>query len=71
MEVSRREKEEGIVPDPDIDTYMKVLLQNFLKIITKSILRVYWAVTKYLQAISVEGQKRNLQTDYVLKVAFL
>lgn len=71
MEVSRREKEEGIVPDPDIDTYMKVFLQNFLKIITKSILRVYWAVTKYLQAISVEGQKRNLQTDYVLKVAFL
>ncbi|KAF3958942.1 hypothetical protein CMV_016199 [Castanea mollissima] len=42
MEVSRREKEEGIVPDPDIDTYMK--------------------------AISVEGQKRNLQTDYVLKI---
>ena len=24
MEVSRREKEAGIVPDPDIDTYMKV-----------------------------------------------
>ncbi|KAK9991985.1 hypothetical protein SO802_026970 [Lithocarpus litseifolius] len=42
IEVSRREKEEGIVPDPDIDTYMK--------------------------AISVEGQKRNLQTDYVLKI---
>ncbi|ONI27828.1 hypothetical protein PRUPE_1G106900 [Prunus persica] len=42
MEVSRREKEAGIVPDPDIDTYMK--------------------------AISVQGQKRNLQTDYVLKI---
>uniref|UniRef100_A0A5B6Z2Y3 Putative pleiotropic drug resistance protein 3-like n=1 Tax=Davidia involucrata TaxID=16924 RepID=A0A5B6Z2Y3_DAVIN len=41
-EVSRREKEAGIVPDPDIDTYMK--------------------------AISVEGQKSNLQTDYVLKI---
>ncbi|KAH9733907.1 ABC transporter G family member 37 [Citrus sinensis] len=25
MEVSRREKEAGIVPDPDIDTYMKIL----------------------------------------------
>lgn len=25
MEVSKREKEAGIVPDPDIDTYMKVL----------------------------------------------
>lgn len=42
MEVSRREKEAGIVPDTDVDTYMK--------------------------AISVEGQKRNLQTDYVLKI---
>ncbi|KAK9991984.1 hypothetical protein SO802_026969 [Lithocarpus litseifolius] len=42
MEVSRRKKEAGIVPDPDIDTYMK--------------------------AISVEGQKGNLQTEYVLKI---
>ncbi|KAM7279762.1 hypothetical protein ACFE04_006896 [Oxalis oulophora] len=42
MEVSKREKEAGIVPDPDVDTYMK--------------------------AISVEGQARNLQTDYVLKI---
>lgn len=25
IEVSRREKEAGVVPDPDIDTYMKVL----------------------------------------------
>ncbi|KAG9154826.1 hypothetical protein Leryth_019541 [Lithospermum erythrorhizon] len=41
-ELSRREKEAGIVPDPDIDTYMK--------------------------AISVEGQKRTLQTDYILKI---
>ncbi|XP_030496768.2 pleiotropic drug resistance protein 3 [Cannabis sativa] len=42
LEVSRREKELGIVPDPDVDTYMK--------------------------AISVEGQRRNLQTEYVLKI---
>ncbi|KAK6254300.1 hypothetical protein SCA6_015605 [Theobroma cacao] len=42
MEVSKREKEAGIVPDPDVDTYMK--------------------------AISVEGQRSNLQTDYVLKI---
>lgn len=41
-EVSRREIEAGIIPDPDIDTYMK--------------------------AISVAGQERNLQTDYVLKI---
>ncbi|KAF4389693.1 hypothetical protein F8388_009826 [Cannabis sativa] len=42
MEVSRREKQAGIVPDPDIDTYMK--------------------------AIAVEGLKRTLQTDYILKI---
>lgn len=24
VEVTRREKEAGIVPDPDVDTYMKV-----------------------------------------------
>ncbi|PHT41424.1 hypothetical protein CQW23_20278 [Capsicum baccatum] len=41
-DLSRREKEAGIIPDPDIDTYMK--------------------------AISVEGQKTNLQTDYILKI---
>ncbi|EXB80290.1 Pleiotropic drug resistance protein 3 [Morus notabilis] len=42
MEVSRREKEAGIVPDPDVDAYMK--------------------------AVSVEGVKSNLQTDYILKI---
>ncbi|KAL5700649.1 drug-responsive transcription factor pdr3 [Ranunculus cassubicifolius] len=42
MEVIRREKQLGIVPDPDLDTYMK--------------------------AISVEGLRRNLQTDYILKI---
>ncbi|XP_059437196.1 pleiotropic drug resistance protein 3-like [Corylus avellana] len=42
MEVSKMEKEAGIVPDLDIDTYMK--------------------------AISVEGLKRTLQTDYILKI---
>lgn len=26
VEVSRREKQEGIIPDPDVDTYIKVLL---------------------------------------------
>ncbi|KAK2998041.1 hypothetical protein RJ639_026150 [Escallonia herrerae] len=41
-EVSRREKEARIVPDPDLDTYMK--------------------------AISVEGQRTTLQTDYILKI---
>ncbi|KAK6239551.1 hypothetical protein QUC31_005020 [Theobroma cacao] len=41
-EVSKREKLHGIIPEPDIDTYMK--------------------------AISVEGLKRTLQTDYILKI---
>ncbi|XP_060672517.1 LOW QUALITY PROTEIN: pleiotropic drug resistance protein 3-like [Ziziphus jujuba] len=41
-EVSRREKQVGIVPEPDIDTYMK--------------------------AISVEGLKRTLLTDYIIKI---
>ncbi|CAL9014492.1 unnamed protein product [Prunus brigantina] len=41
-EVSRREKQSGIVPEPDIDTYMK--------------------------AISIEGLKNSLQTDYIMKI---
>ncbi|XP_021594312.1 pleiotropic drug resistance protein 3 [Manihot esculenta] len=41
-EVSRREKQAGIVPDPDVDAYMK--------------------------AVSIEGLKSNLQTDYILKI---
>ncbi|CAN7062210.1 unnamed protein product [Brassica rapa subsp. trilocularis] len=42
MEVSKREKDGGIIPDPDVDAYMK--------------------------AISVNGLKRSLQTDYILKI---
>ncbi|XP_050382974.1 pleiotropic drug resistance protein 3-like [Argentina anserina] len=42
LEVSKREKEAGFIPDPDIDTYMK--------------------------AISLQGLKRTLQTDYILKI---
>ncbi|KAE8693681.1 ABC transporter G family member 37 [Hibiscus syriacus] len=41
-EIGRRETESGIVPEPDIDAYMK--------------------------AISVEGLKGTLQTDYILKI---
>ncbi|XP_058191654.1 pleiotropic drug resistance protein 3-like isoform X2 [Rhododendron vialii] len=41
-EVSRREKQAGVFPDPDVDTYMK--------------------------AISAEGQRNTLQTDYILKI---
>ncbi|KAF7126903.1 hypothetical protein RHSIM_Rhsim11G0102000 [Rhododendron simsii] len=42
FEVIRREKQARIVPDPDIDTFMK--------------------------AISIEGQKTTVQTDYILKI---
>nr|GLL29378.1 pleiotropic drug resistance protein 3-like [Ipomoea trifida] len=42
VELIKMEKESGIVPDEDIDIYMK--------------------------AISIEGQKTNLQTDYILKI---
>ncbi|XP_058191658.1 pleiotropic drug resistance protein 3-like isoform X3 [Rhododendron vialii] len=42
VEVSRREKQAGIIPDPDVDTYMK--------------------------AISAEGQRATLQTNYILKI---
>lgn len=28
VELSRREKEAGILPDPNIDTYMKVILAS-------------------------------------------
>ncbi|WCJ30776.1 ABC transporter G family member 37 [Euphorbia peplus] len=41
-EVSRREKQAGVVPDSDVDAYMK--------------------------AVSIEGLKNNLQTDYILKI---
>ncbi|KAI4363745.1 hypothetical protein MLD38_019921 [Melastoma candidum] len=41
-ELSRREKQAGLTPDPIIDTYMK--------------------------AVSIQGQTRTLQTDYILKI---
>ncbi|KAK4493468.1 hypothetical protein RD792_006030, partial [Penstemon davidsonii] len=41
-ELIRREKDAKIVPESDVDTYMK--------------------------AIAVEGQKKTLQTDYILKI---
>jgi len=34
-EITRREKEEGIIPDADIDTYMKVILVWTINDITK------------------------------------
>ncbi|CAI9101373.1 OLC1v1038679C1 [Oldenlandia corymbosa var. corymbosa] len=42
VELSHKEREARVVPDPDVDTYMK--------------------------AISVEGKRTTLQTDYILKI---
>ena len=39
-EVSRREKQSGIVPEPDIDTYMKVI--NLQEIVIKLALSRSW-----------------------------
>lgn len=62
MEVSRREKEEGIVPDPDIDTYMKVFIswQIFLKVITKSLFESILGSNKILAGnISRRTKKKS------------
>lgn len=29
-EVSKREKEAGLFPDPDVDTYMKVIIEQLI-----------------------------------------
>ncbi|KAI8531760.1 hypothetical protein RHMOL_Rhmol11G0160500 [Rhododendron molle] len=53
-EVSRREKQAGVFPDPDVDTYMKLIC--------------YSVYVFFYQAISAEGQTNTLQTDYILKI---
>uniref|UniRef100_A0A7N2L5K6 Uncharacterized protein n=1 Tax=Quercus lobata TaxID=97700 RepID=A0A7N2L5K6_QUELO len=67
MVVSEREKEAGVVPDPDIDTYMKEA-GVVCELICTAI-----ASFKYcsLYAISVKGLKGTLQTDYILKILAL
>ncbi|KAE9446509.1 hypothetical protein C3L33_21582, partial [Rhododendron williamsianum] len=67
VEVSTREKQAGVVPDPDIDTYMKVLLVSliFLSPLVSGVASMFHEA---LNAISVEGQKTTLQTDYMLKI---
>ncbi|KAJ0013550.1 hypothetical protein Pint_21142 [Pistacia integerrima] len=59
LEISRREKQAAIVPDPDIDTYMKHRLNYDF---------VYISIIILLQAISVKGLKENLQTNYITKI---
>ena len=71
-ELSRREKEANIKPDPDVDVYMKVKIHL---IQTKSCVYIgsdkgYSKLFVLLckQAISVEGQE-SVVTDYILKVS--
>jgi hypothetical protein len=71
-ELSRREKEANLRPDPDLDVYMKVKYRFIFK---KSIVLIQGqkgnqSCTSLLpkQAISVEGQERVI-TDYTLKVS--
>lgn len=80
LEVSKREKEAGIIPHPDIDTYMKVLeaflfmsslicilhFMLYMKVMLSLLIMTLLKPDK--QAISVQGLKRTLQTDYILKV---
>ena len=72
-ELSRREKEANIKPDPDIDIYMKVRKDgNRIEAII-----IGWKVfpsLKYalniwiLQAAALEGQETSVTTYYILKV---
>lgn len=83
LEVTKREKEAGIVPDPDIDTYMKVLkIQlwcpfscNFIILHCNMLMKMCSCnVDNYsslLQAISVDRLEKTLQTDYILKVILI
>ncbi|KAG5525525.1 hypothetical protein RHGRI_031986 [Rhododendron griersonianum] len=75
VEVSRREKQAGVVPDPDVHTYMKVLLLSvfffpLFLVLPKCFMRHIWysIYVFFYQAISAEGQRTTLQTDYILKI---
>ncbi|PKI53073.1 hypothetical protein CRG98_026534 [Punica granatum] len=67
MEVSRREKEAGIVPDPDVDTYMKRTLQTdyILKILGLDICADTLVGDALRRGIS-GGQKKRLTTGEII-----
>ena len=67
-EISRREKQAGIVPESEIDTYMKVTYNLDVNIRLKVIFLFLDIWPRVGQAISVSGLERTLQTDYTLKV---
>lgn len=78
-ELSRREKEANIMPDPDLDIYMKVnlictefsvynIFQIMQKCCWKKSISISWNAFQLLQAASLEGQETSVVTDYILKV---
>jgi len=83
-EVIRREKEAGINPDPDVDTYMKAKTRILIyfttrifsfwlsnkQVVYKDSTSILTSITLFfhIQAISVEGLERSIQTDYIMKV---
>jgi hypothetical protein len=72
-ELSRREREANIKPDPDIDIFMKVRM-DCNRIESIIIVRKVFSSLKYalniwiLQAAALEGQETTVTTDYILKV---
>lgn len=78
-ELSRREKAANIMPDADLDIYMKVNLicielsaYNIFQLMQKYCLKepfsTFRNASQLLQAASLEGQETNVVTDYILKV---
>ncbi|KAF7127829.1 hypothetical protein RHSIM_Rhsim11G0102600 [Rhododendron simsii] len=76
-EVIKREKQARVVPDPDIDTYMKdykhTMIVKSLLFFARSLeqlaLRFCITFSNFSDgSISIEGQKTTLQTDYILKI---
>lgn len=68
-ELSRREKEANIKPDPDIDIYMKVKRRSFL--FTDNSISYIWSLliqSIVMQAASIEGQEESVVTEYIIKV---
>ncbi|XP_020550291.1 pleiotropic drug resistance protein 1-like isoform X1 [Sesamum indicum] len=76
-ELSRREKEANIKPDPDLDIFMKVMIslrEKFLSCLLSAINCISqtthhissWSFI--LQAASIEGQDASVVTDYIIKI---
>ena len=76
-ELSRRERDAKIKPDPDLDIYMKVKIwssthnkhfESFMvEIKVKSELSTYHCFV-VIQAAATKGQEASVVTDYTLKV---